>query len=212
MKEFDNIIRGLSNRHHLWRVFSDFCEMSALSIENAFLKDPEKEKRYLEIAGGYEPDEVKQFPVLFSHTVNGLQDLERDFLGETFMGLELGSHWHGQFFTPIHICKMMALMTLGSADDLIKERGFFTVSEPACGAGAMVLGLASAMKELGLDYQKQVHVTCVDVDSTAANMCYIQLSLHHIPALVYTGNSLSQKMESVRATPAHMLGGWDSKL
>ena len=211
MKEFDGIIRGLANRHHLWRVFSDFCEMSALSIENALLKDPEKEKRYMQIIGCYEPDEVKQFPMLFAHTVTA-QDLDRDFLGETFMRLELGSHWHGQFFTPIHICKMMALMTLGGADDLIKDKGFFTAMEPACGAGAMVIGLASAMKDSGLDYQKQVHVTCVDKDPTAANMAYIQLSLHHIPALVYTGDSLSLKMDSVRATPAHILGGWDKRL
>ena len=43
-------------------------------------------------------------------------------------------------------------------------------------------------------------------------MCYLQLSLLHIPAEIVIGNTLSLEVRSVMRTPAHYLGFWDSKL
>jgi hypothetical protein len=43
-------------------------------------------------------------------------------------------------------------------------------------------------------------------------MAYVQLSLLHIPAVVYHGNSLSVETWSTWRTPAHVLGFWDVKL
>jgi hypothetical protein len=208
-KEFGKIIREIAYRHHLWRVFSDFCEMAAIAISNGVAFDQAQEDRYMQLINEYTESERMGFPKLFGLTVDALEDLSCDFLREMFMGLELGSHWHGQFFTPFHVCLMMAKLTI---DDTVKQkieqRGFITVQEPACGAGALILGFAAAMREAGLNYQTQLHVTAIDSDQLAANMCYIQLALHHIPAAIYTGNTLSMKIESVRYTPAHYLGLW----
>lgn len=212
-REFEKTIRGLAYRHHLWRVFSDFCEMAAISLGNVFLQDPKEEEKYKTLMSAYTEDERKEFPRLLSFVVSGLEDLTCDFLGEMFMGLELSSHWHGQFFTPMSLCKMIGkLQVAKNIRPVAEEKGFVTILEPACGAGAMILGLADAMRDEGLNYQQQIHVTCIDVDQTAANMCFIQLSLHHIPAVVYTGNTLSLEMQSSRRTLAHYLGGWDWRL
>jgi hypothetical protein len=212
-KEFERLIRDLSYRHQIWRVFSDFCEMAAIALGNVVHKDQEQEDRYHEILKNYDETERAVFPKLLGLTVLGLESLDSDFLGEMFMGLELSNHYRGQFFTPFHLCQLMAKVTIGDdTKEKIEAKGFITVNEPACGAGATILGLAAAMRDQGLDYQRSIHVTAIDVDSLAANMCFVQLAMHHIPAAVYTGNTLTMDMRSVRYTPAHHLGFWHYKL
>ena len=63
-----------------------------------------------------------------------LDELDRnprqDFLGQMFMTLELGSNWHGQFFTPYNVCEAMAEVVIDH-----KEQKYVTAYDPACGAG-----------------------------------------------------------------------------
>lgn len=213
-KDFEKLVRSLTHRHQLWRVFSDFCEVSALALVNAVEKNPEREARYLKVVGGYTPEEAQVFPKLLGMTALGLEELDRDFLGEMFMALELGSHWHGQFFTPMAVCRTIAELTLTDADPerIIADRGFVTVQEPAAGAGAMVIAFAGAMKARGLNPQTQSHTTAIDLDSTAAHMAFVQLSLLGLPAVVYRGDTLLMKMHESFATPFHHLGFWEGKV
>lgn len=212
-KEFEKKFNEFSGEHNLWKVFSDFCEMSAISFSNSIFKDEDREKRYLSIVGEYAPDEVKRFPELLGITINGLEDMDSDFLGEMFMSLELSNHWKGQFFTPFSICEMMGRNICGDdVEEKIKEKGFITIGEPACGAGATIIGLMRALRDRGINYQSQAYVHATDVDATAAHMCYIQLSLLHVPAVVSIGNSLSMEMRSSWYTPAHHMGFWGWKL
>lgn len=208
-REFESLIRGLSHRHQTWKVFSDFCEMTAISFSNSVAKDDEREKRYLEIVKAYTKEELAEFPKMMAQVVFGLEEGECDFLGEAFMRLGLGSHWTGQFFTPWHICKLMAKISAGTGWG---DEEFKTLLEPACGAGAMVLAFCASLREDGINYQQRLHVTAIDVDPTAAHMCYIQLSLMHVPAIVYIGDTLSMEMRSAWFTPAHHLGMWTFKL
>ncbi|HFD0718464.1 TPA: N-6 DNA methylase, partial [Salmonella enterica subsp. enterica serovar Saintpaul] len=91
------------------------------------------------------------------------------------------------------------------------ERDFITVSDPACGAGGMIVAMAEAMLEAGFNPQKQMMVYCVDIDPVAAMMCYIQLSLMGIPAIVATGNSLTVAIKREMATPMFVLGHWHNR-
>ncbi|WP_375191845.1 N-6 DNA methylase [Marinobacter sp.] len=215
-REFEKTIRAASRRHHTWQVFSDFCEMAAISLANAVTFGPARDKRearYLELAKRYDRDELNSITQLLGITTMALEGYDTDFLGEMFMSLELSSHWHGQFFTPIALTKAMGEITIGeTAEAVIEERGFVTVSDPACGAAGMVLGLAYAMQARKINYQQHLHATCVDIDSTAAHMAFIQLSLLHVPAVVIIGNTLSMEMREAWYTPAHIMGLWDSKL
>jgi type I restriction-modification system DNA methylase subunit len=133
----------------------------------------------------------------------------------TFHELELHNKWAGQFFSPYPLCRMMAAMTLGDEAELrerISQRGFITASEPAVGSGAMVIALAHAMKDLGINYQQHLHVTAVDVDAKCVHMAYVQLALLHIPAVIVHGNSLSLEEHARWYTTAHILDGWRLKL
>ena len=210
---FKKTFQGLSQKNQSWKVFSDFCEMSAISLSNAIFVDQEREDRYLSIIKQYDPDEQKQFSELLGSVVMGLESMDCDFLGEMFMEMELSNHWKGQFFTPIHLCRAMGqTMVDDGLKETIEKKGFVTVAEPACGAGATIIGLLDAMRDAEINYQQSVHVTAVDVDPTAAHMCFIQLALLHVPAMVYVGNTIFLEMRSVWKTPAHYMGLWDFKL
>lgn len=77
----------------------------------------------------------------------------------------------------------------------------------------MVIAAAAAMHDEGIEYQRRLHVTAIDVDQTAAHMAYIQLTLLHIPAIVIRGNALlPDNTRSTWVTLAHIMGGWDRRL
>lgn len=211
------LFRSMGYRHDAYRLFADFCELAALSLANAVdLSQREaREARYLEIVKGYTREEMELFPRVLAEVTLGLEEGATDLLGAVFHDLELHNKYQGQFFTPFEVCKMMASMTIGSEAQLrslVEQRGYVTACEPACGAGAMVIALAEAMRELGINYQRHLHVTAVDVDRKAAHMAYIQFSLLHIPAVVVVGNSLTLEEREHWYTPAHILGGWTGKL
>jgi hypothetical protein len=109
----------------------------------------------------------------------------------------------------------MAQVTIDNPESvkaIIGDHGFVTAMEPACGAGSMVVALAEAMRDIGINYQRHLHVTAIDIDPRAIHMAYVQLSLLHVPAHLMVGNSLSGEMREHWYTPAHILGGWNARL
>jgi hypothetical protein len=76
----------------------------------------------------------------------------------------------------------------------------------------MVMALAQALREQGINYQRCLHVTAIDLDPVAVHMAYIQLTLLHIPAVVIHGDTLRGETYSVWRTLAHVLGLWDTTL
>ena len=209
------LVNSLACRHSPWQTFSDFVEASAISISNAvdWPQRKPREERYMQLIKGYEPQELAVFPQALAELTMALEAAPSDVLGRTFHELGLQTKWVGQFFSPYPICEMMAQMTAGdTAPAIIAAKGFITASEPACGSGAMVIAMAQTLKSGGINYQKHLHVTAVDVDLKCVHMAYTQLSLLGIPAVVVHGNSLSLEEYSHWYTPAHILGGWGWRL
>lgn len=211
------LMRNGSHRHQLWDVFGDFVECAALALANTVdLRQQEaREARYEQIRRRYSAEEFQAFPVMLAHVVEALELDPGDVLGSIFGELELGNAARGQFFTPYSICHLMAGLLVGdakAAQDAIAARGFVTVSEPACGAGAMLIAMAMHLKEVGVNFQRQMHATAVDVDSRAVHMAFVQLSLLNIPAVIVLGNTLTMEEREHWYTPAHIMGGWSMKL
>lgn len=208
------MIQGLARRVDTWTVFSDFVELAALAISNAV--DPRqfdaREARYFEVIKGYEKDELAQFQQMLGELTLALENERTDVLGQVFMQLELGNKWAGQFFTPQCVCDLMAGITLHDVEETLARQEFITISEPACGGGAMLIGIANHLHGLGINYQRRMHITAVDVDIKAVHMTYVQLSLLGVPAVVVHGNTLMLEERSHWFTPMHMLGLWGAKL
>jgi type I restriction-modification system DNA methylase subunit len=204
-------IRSVALYKHRYDVFRDFVTMAAISIRNAIRKDEEREAEYMKLIGSYEKKDQQAFPKLLALLVEALEFGPRDVLGTAFMDLELGSRDKGQFFTPFTVSEMMAEILHGDELSSI-EKPFITLSEPACGAGGMVLAFVKVMLKQGHDPASRLWVQCVDVDRLAALMCYVQLSLWNVPAEVIVGNSLSLEVREIWHTPQHFLGFWTARL
>lgn len=211
-------IQKLGQVHSVWDVFSDFVALGALCIANGADKKTDcwekREKQYLDTISKYTPDEQKLFPQMFAELVLALEyeltwrNAPTDVLGTLFHELELHNKYKGQFFTPQNVCDMMAQITLGDDDKLLNEKGFISLCEPCCGSGAMVLGFAGAMLEKDMNYCKQLVVLATDIDIKCVHMCYLQLSLYGIPAVVVHGNSLTVEEWSRWFTPIYIMDGW----
>lgn len=205
-KEFQDTIKQLSYSRHSWQVWEDFCEMAAISISNAMCYSEKREEQYMHIVGRYDSKEVMLFPRLLALTTEALEGEYQDFLGQQFMSLDMGSKWHGQFFTPYSICRMMAEMTFDISQ--FEKKGIVTVNEPACGGGAMIIAICEYLKEKRINFQHRLRVICQDISAVAAHMCYIQLSLLGCPAQVLIGNSLKVEYHSKYITPMAIMRGW----
>lgn len=208
-------MQQLARRHSLWEVWQDFIFMSAVSIANAVdhraIRE-EREQQYLRTAAKYSADELQLICQALSEVMTALET-PQDILGQTFMALELGNKWAGQFFTPDCVCQLMASMIVDEGFcDFIRQNGFATLSEPSVGGGAMVIALVKAVHEAGLNPQQCIHVTAVDVDIKAVHMTYIQLSLLGIPAVIVHGNTLTAEEWDHWYTPMHILFGWTARL
>ena len=212
-REFIKTVQRLGEGGHAkWEVFADFCQCGANAFANAIIKHPDTESAYLRTINKYTKEERQLIPQLLALTTAALEYNREDFLGQIFQDLELSNHWKGQYFTPQHICDMMAGISMLDAESFIKQNGFMTIAEPSMGSGAMIIGIVNALVARDINYQQCIFVSGIDLDITACNMAMIQLSLLHVPAILYNGNTLSMEMFSAQCTPSYYLGLWGSKL
>ncbi|PRA81791.1 restriction endonuclease subunit M [Ochrobactrum sp. MYb29] len=217
IKAIVKLFESFRYKHDLYGVFSDWCECAAIAMSNAadLAQFEKREARYLEIVRKYEKAELLTFSQIMGAVTLAMEEKPQDVLGTVFHALELHNSARGQFFTPYSICSMMARMTIGTHEELgekIERRGFIRAQEPAVGAGAMVIALTEAIRDMEINYQQCLHVTAIDIDPRAVHMSYIQFTLMHIPAVVLQGNSLSMKFQDQWHTLAHVMANWSRKL
>jgi hypothetical protein len=203
----------LAYGQHLFTVFRHFVELSATSLSNVadLINKAAREEQYLPIVKQYEPGEFQQFPPLLGMLSTCLDHEPTDVLGRLYHRLEIYNHQSGQFFTLYPVCQAMAKMLVHDAKHLVKEQEFIRVQEPCVGSGAMVIALAQALREEGINYQHYLHVTAIDLDIVAVHMAYVQCTLLHIPAMILHGDTLRGETYSVWHTFAHVMGFWDIK-
>lgn len=217
------ILESFRPLHRLHRVWEDFIASAACAISSPVepAHRASREAEYAKIQACYSPEEMTKFSQCLAHVVMALQDRYQDFLGSLYMGLDLGNAGTGQFFTPYEVSLLIARMVHGQRDltEWVRERGgFVTMNDPCIGGGAMLIAAAEQFRDQGLPSHRTLHMTGVDIDRTAVQMSYIQLSLLNVPAIVLHGNSLSPEpykgwnSESAWRTPAHCLFGWERRL
>lgn len=150
-------------------------------------------------AGKYSEKEMVAFSQMLSEVVADMeQNPDQDFLGALFMELELGNEWQGQFFTPYDVCRAMSSLTYGEdIPERIKSKGWVSASDPACGAGALLIAFANECRRKDINYQTSVLFVAQDIDFLAGCMCYIQLSLLGCPGYVVIDNTLTHPSTSL---------------
>lgn len=207
-QRFEKGFKLLTYSRSPYEVWSDLMYLFAVEISNTCtrpLKDTEpfkkvwnnREEQYKRIAKKYnEKERTRIIPQMFTLMVMELErNPDQDFLGKMYMTLGIGNQNAGQFFTPYSVCRAMSEMTIRK--DLlrkqVKEKGFVSVYDCACGAGATLIAAISECRKLfkRLNFQNHVWFAAQDLDITVANMCYIQLSLLGVAAVVKVGNTLA---------------------
>ena len=119
------------------------------------------------------------------------QNPDQDFLGELYMLCELGNDASGQFFTPYDVCRCMVEIS-GGSNPAAENAGFFSVSDPACGAGALLIAFANLCRRKNICYHDKVLFVAQDIDLTVGLMCYIQLSFLGCAGYVVIGNTITE--------------------
>lgn len=208
-----------------WNAFTDFLELSAISIASCdrygllTTKETldERENQYRRIIGKYRQETQPLFGQMLAQIVAELESYcpnhLTDVLGELFHELEFNDRWKGQFFTPQNVCDMIGMMNFGDCDAAIKSKGFVSVNEPCCGGGALLLGAANGMRAAGYNPNTQMLIVAGDIDERCVHMCYVQLSLYGLPAIVQRKNALTQEtFGEPWYTPVFLIDGWIWKM
>ncbi len=174
-----------------------FCALSYGQREDQYLKAiaPFKNKREV----------LDLYVEAFSTMVNDYEQgpLFKDHLGDTHMELSgtRDKQAKGEFYTPEHVCDMMAQMANVSHSATEKPIRFH---EPAAGSGRMILSAAKVLVEDG-GSPSDMWVEAWDVGQMPFWMCFINLSLWCIPARVIRGNTLSNEIFDEQLTMATFL-------
>lgn len=198
--EIVKLFNALTGARQLWELWEDAMIMFATMLSNAVDKRfyDKREEMFRNVAGKYSEKEIQTFLQIFAEIVNQLEaEPEQDFLGDLYMQLDLGSHWHGQFFTPYNVCKMMADLQLPDVLSF-EDTKAVTITDCACGGGALLIASAHSyrkkMAEIGLNSQDFVCLYAQDLSMVAALMCYIQISLQGYAGKIKIGDSLLHPM------------------
>jgi len=212
MSEFNKLLNSVDSSKNRVTVFADYLTLAAYSLAQPFYNSPEIEEKYLAVAKNYKPEQLIIFAKMLAVVVDALEEKAHDFLGNCFMSSDMGSEYRGQFFTPYHICLMMAKMQFQGVEKIIQKQGFITVSEPCSGAGGMIIAAREVLIQEGCNPSTEMFVEAIDIDDLCFKMSYIQFSLLGIAARVIRGNTLSLDFYETLYTPVYFLNRWHNKL
>lgn len=167
------------------------------------------EQRYMEQIKGCSKEQLDLYKRLYHLTQYALHlNPWTDFLGQIYHRLELEDRDGGQSFTPPDASRLIAALLADDSEEehgglrqQLEGRNLISVSEDACGSGGMVLSFAGHIAEMGHDPVNRLMVMLTDIDPNCFDMAYIQCSMTGLMALVRLGDTLTQQIKEVRATP-----------
>lgn len=200
--EFLKAFEHLRYHHNSGKVWQDFITMFACAISNSIgdIYRDQREFLYMNSISKYKKSEQQIFTDLAAATTVALaHNPAQDFLGDIYSELNLTNKDKGQFFTPYHVCELMAKINLIDVLSVIQEQGYATVFDGCCGAGAILIAAANETRQQlandNKDFRECVRFIGQDIDQTVAFMCYIQLSLIGASGFVKVGDSFSDPIK-----------------
>jgi type I restriction-modification system DNA methylase subunit len=174
---FAQSILSIAHRVSLYTAFDDFLTMAIAAVtQNPGTKLSWYEGEYLHVMEKYKTLEVRhEFPNAFASLIMEMEDRVTDQSGNDVLGEFFETHisngHNGQFFTPYHVCLMMALLTAG--DTASKHDRPQRVINPTCGSGRMILA-SSRVLGPGHEYYG------VDIDATCIKIAALNLFLNGV--------------------------------
>jgi hypothetical protein len=215
-------LESVQNIRHvgLREIFGDFCTIAMAAYHNLHYSIggravPEHyraahdklESDFTDTLAKYDKDGKAHdiFSNALAALVLAMNESPFDYLGKIYMDAEIGNKSNSQFFTPSHICEMMAAMTIHDKDEFdqqVSERGYIGMADPCCGSGAMTIGLVKVLSKYGVEgLGGKLLVLLTDIDYTCVKMAFVQMSILGVAARVVWGDSLSLRVDGQYHTP-----------
>lgn len=194
-KEFIKELSQMAYRRNIVEVFGDAVGMMAAALEKATAHDPDEvEKRYMSYASRYTKDELAHLAKMLVIVVNALEHQRESFLGPVLEEIGASNTRNGQFLTPASVANMMARANV--ADVEYTPGKVIRVSDPACGAGVMLIANGEALIQERHVAQCDILLIGGDIDKRACDMTYIELTLLGYAARVDHMDALANKVLS----------------
>lgn len=217
-KNIVNLLNSMVYDRSYYEIVSDFFELSAIAIRNMVdLRPPlrqEYEERYLQMAKHYNSEQLQKFGQALAilqdeiaKAVDGNAAFA-DWTGEIYMESKTSNSNLGQFFTPYHVSKVIALCGLDfpaiKAKLAADPDNIITLHEPTCGGGGLIVAAIEELHRQKINYAWNLFVDCGDIDARCVHMTYIVLSLLGVPAVVRKGDALMLEYTEEWFTPAYI--------
>ena len=177
-------------------VFLDFLDYTASKLglesgDSSFLNDFEKIKDKLD------KDIITKYDKIYLSIKKDINENINDYLGSIYMMIGRNNKSLGQFFTPWHIANLMSSI-LNIEEVQKEEKDIYTISDPTCGSGVILIANYNNIKNSKL--KENYVVIGQDLDINCVRMTYIQLSMLGVPAYVIHGNTLTNECRRVFIT------------
>lgn len=212
-KNFIELFEKLCQSRSSWSVWEDLITAIAICLSNPVTCQydlalyEKREKEFLACIDRL--GERESIIKLFSIIIQAIeQNSKQDFLGKIFTKLGLPSHYKGQFFTPYNICELMSKLSLNieNIKETVLKRGWISINDCACGAGATLIAATNVLREQGISYQKSALFIAQDIDRITGLMCYIQLTLLGCSGYVVIADTLSNPLVGTDICPKEQSG------
>jgi type I restriction enzyme M protein len=186
MSDFRKAIESMSQKHNIVQLFDDFMEMCICVLAVGMM-----EEQYEKISSKYLPEEVGKMAHAFGYLLNEYTEITEkgvwgDVLGDFFMQTNSGraASKNGQFFTPIHICTMMAKM--------INDVSMGAINDPSCGSGRNLIAHAHA--HFHTPGEKERLYIGMDLDKRCVNMTALNMAIYGMNGLVVHMDSIAYEV------------------
>ena len=207
VRDFVKAINGIDSSKSRNEVFIDFCELAYCALAKVASPSEQQredlERQYMEVVARYrKKDDVRKMPELLGLTLEAISGGGIDFLGAVAGELGVLDARQGQFFTPYHVSRLMAEISMTNVADIIEKNGFVTVQEPSVGAGGMVIAVADVIEGLGFSPETHLWVEATELSRSTYHMGFIQINARGIAGKITCGNSLSLEVHTSAFTAA----------
>lgn len=188
---------------NLQEVFCDWVDLMAFSVGYANTAE-EYDNTFVPIVESYSKEQIDNFFKATMLLKTGLKESLLDILGTVYMMIHESSKRKsklGQFFSPSAVSQLLAKITF---KDVLEQDPCF-ITDPTCGSGSLILGAAKELHKNGKDFSKVLRVEAFDLDEICVKICFVQMEMLHIPAMVIHGDVLAQTVYSVHQTLANRI-------